>query len=249
MCQCGVRTRLHGRGVRWGTTDTILVPPGVPKNKHRQSKHEIMSSVIDRVTDDWMRGQLDTEIGKAVCDMLMQHYPWQTFSTLTTKQVASPERMKQIVWRTLHRRPLKGVQAFWVLEPFKERGGVHAHILTRNEPNAHSWTKTWDWYHNKQGIGRFESKPIFNGHSDMFKVAAYISKYCTKQLSNAQWGFHGIGGQIKASDHRRGPKRKGTEIRSHSNDSLRQDQAAWRAGKYNRPNICLLYTSPSPRDS
>jgi len=194
-------------------------------------------SVIDRVNEEWMEGQLDTKMGKAVCEMLMQHYPWQTFSTLTTKEVASPERMKQIVWRTLHRRPLKGVQAFWVLEPFKERAGVHAHMLTRNEPKGHRWTKTWDWYKNKQGIGIFESQPIFNGHSDMFKVAAYISKYCTKQLSNAQWGFYGLGGQIKASDHRHGPKRKGTEIRSEKNGTLRDDQAAWKASRYNKPNI------------
>ena len=196
-----------------------------------------MSSVIDRVSTEWTASQLDTEIGRGVRDMLMNHYPWQTFSTLTTKTVASPERMKQIVWRTLHRRPLKGVEAFWVLEPFKERGGVHAHILTRNEPKEHSWNKTWDWYHNKQGIGRFESKPIFEGSSDMFKVAAYVSKYCTKALSNAQWGFHGIGGNIKSSDFRQGPNKKGTSTRGRGNDSLREEQVAWKAGKWNRPKI------------
>ena len=145
-----------------------------------------MGSVLDRLSQEWVGETVRSQQGQAVFKMLQEHFPWSTFATLTTAKVASAERMKKIIHRTYNgHRPLKGCDYFYVLEEFKNRGGVHAHVLSKNEPEGHLWTKTWAWYKPKFGV--FQSKGLRD--SDIFKVAAYVTKYCTKDLGPGTWGF------------------------------------------------------------
>ena len=145
-----------------------------------------MGSVLDKLSSEWVGETVRSKQGQAVFNMLMEHFPWKTFSTLTTHNVCSAERMKKIIYRTYAgHRPLKGCHFFYVLEEFKNRGGVHAHVLSKNEPEGHLWTKTWAWYKPKYGV--FQSKGLLD--SDVFKVSAYVTKYCTKDLGPGTWGF------------------------------------------------------------
>ena len=147
-----------------------------------------MGTVLDRIDDAWKEEQLRTEMGQAVQSMLLPHYPWESFCTLTTEDVCSVERMRKIIYRTfeLH-RPLKGCSYFYCLEEFKNRLGVHAHVLVKGAPPEHRWTKTWNWYYHKYGV--FQSKGMCN--DDQFKACAYVTKYCSKDLGEGTWGFGG----------------------------------------------------------
>ena len=105
-----------------------------------------MGTVLSRIDDQWKSEQLQTELGRGVQEMLLPHLPWETFCTLTTAEICSVERMRKIIYRTfeLH-RPLKGCSYFYCLEEFKNRLGVHAHVLVKGAPPTHKWTKTWRW--------------------------------------------------------------------------------------------------------
>ena len=203
---------------------------------------------IDRLPDEWVNETLNTELGSAVSEMLMRYFPWQTFSTLTTAHICAPERMKKLIFKTfgLH-RPMRGCEYFWVLEPFKERGGVHAHVLSRNEPPEHLWRKTWNWYKNKKGWGRFESLPLRQAPGRILPVAAYITKYCSKELREAQWGFSDTitGGQTHSVNRDEIVKRSGSDMRGVRNVDLSRDQANWNAGKWNQPHRNRLYKRES----
>lgn len=195
-------------------------------------------SVIDKLTDERTDEILSSEMGQGVQEMLLSRWPWQTFGTITTVTPAGPEQMKKMIFKTMKRRPLKGVQFFWCLEPFKERSGFHAHFLSKNEPSDHRWDKTWDWYHNKRRYGRFQTRPIRGQNRDLFKVAAYLTKYCTKSLSNAQWGFEGFGRtRMREINHDKGPRRSGSSVRSKRRLSLEAESAAWAASRWNTPKI------------
>ena len=180
-----------------------------------------MGSVLENIDREWKEEQLTSPVGKAVCDMLFRHYPWQTFCTLTTEDVCSAERMKKIVYRTFEmRRPLKGCSYFYCLEPFKSRGGVHAHVLVKDAPAGHQWKKTWEWYFPK--YGRFQSLGMKN--DEHFKAAAYVTKYCSKDLGEGTWGFGGgLRGSALAMEFGGNPS-KSSGVREEKNSKLHRDR-------------------------
>ena len=147
-----------------------------------------MGTVLSRIDDEWKEQQLKTELGQAVQSMLLPHYPWESFVTLTTEEICSVERMRKIIYRTfeLH-RPLKGCSYFYCLEEFKNRLGVHAHVLVKGAPREHRWTKTWNWYKNRYGF--FQSQGM--NSDDQFKACAYVTKYASNDLGEGTWGFGG----------------------------------------------------------
>jgi hypothetical protein len=180
-----------------------------------------MPSVLDRIDREWKEKQLNSDEGSAVCDMLFKHYPWKSFCTLTTTDVCSVERMRKIIFRTfeLH-RPLKGCGYFYALEEFKQRDGVHAHVLVRDAPADHLWTKTWKWYYPKYGV--FQSQGM--GQDDHFKAAAYVTKYCSKDLGEGTWGFGGaLRGSSLAIDFS-GTPAKSSGVREEKNVKLHRDR-------------------------
>ncbi len=161
----------------------------MPKNKQKEERKDgIMGTVLSRIDDQWKSEQLQTELGRGVQEMLLPHLPWETFCTLTTAEICSVERMRKIIYRTfeLH-RPLKGCSYFYCLEEFKNRLGVHAHVLVKGAPPTHKWTKTWKWYYDKYGV--FQSQRM--NADDHFKACAYVTKYCSKDLGEGTWGFGG----------------------------------------------------------
>ena len=213
----------------------ILVGVPVPKNKAVEME-DLSKTVLRNMTDERTSEILSTPEGKWVLETLLRHHPWQTFVTLTTSTIATPERMKKIIFKTFAlRRSTKGCKYFWVLEPFKSRAGVHAHLLVKDMPPFPSWRRTFDWYFNTKEYGRFQSLPIRG--SRLFTVAAYCTKYCLKEMKDGEFGFsttitgahhHDSGNRIT------GPKKKGSKARSWSGDSLIRMKADWLASRHHR---------------
>ena len=166
--------------------------------------------------------------------MLMAEWPWENFVTLTTAEVCSPERMKKIIFKTFGmNRITKGCKYFYVLEPFKNREGIHAHLLVKDMPPYPSWKKTWDWYHNHKGYGRFQSLKI-NG-KNMMKVCAYCTKYCLKEVKNGQFGWSTTISGHRHHDHddyEKGPEKQGSKIRSEPSARLIRGNADWKATRH-----------------
>lgn len=197
---------------------------------------ELDGTVLRAMTDERTREILATDEGQGVLMMLMHEHPWETFVTLTTSTVATAERMKKIIFKTFGMmRQTRGCKYFWVLEPFKHREGVHAHMLVKNMPPYPSWKHTWDWYHNVKSYGRFQSLPINN--SNMLKVSAYCTKYCLKEMQNGQFGWSStITGRRhhENNKHLPTPQNTGTKMRSEKNTRLFREKANWDAGKWHK---------------
>jgi len=191
-------------------------------------------SVLRGMTDERVSEILATPEGNGVLLMLMRNHPWDTFVTLTTSTICTPERMKKIIFRTFGmNRITKGCEYFYVLEPFKNREGVHAHLLVKNMPPYPSWKKTWNWYFNKKGFGRFQSLKISTGN--MLQICAYCTKYCLKEIQNGEFGWSTTISGRRHHDHNKhdpAPQYTGTKMRSSKNVLLIRDKADWMASRH-----------------
>ena len=211
--------------------------------------NDLENTVLKGMTDERVDEILSTPEGKWVFDTLVKYHPWETFVTLTTSEVATPAQMKKIIFKTFGmRRSTKGCKYFWVMEPFKHRGGVHAHLLVKDMPPYPSWRRTFDWYFKTKGYGRFQSLPIRGNR--LFTVAAYCTKYCLKEMQDGEFGFSTtITGEHHHDSGKRisGPKKTGGPARSVGKDSLHRLKADWQASRHHakqrnvyRPVGCSL---------
>ena len=201
-----------------------------------------MGTVLARIDHEWKAEQLSTELGRAVQGMLLPHYPWETFCTLTTENVCSVERMKKIIFRTfeLH-RPLKGCSYFYCLEEFRNRLGVHAHVLVKDAPKSHKWTETWKWYFNKYGV--FQSQGMCS--DDQFKACAYVTKYCSKDLGEGTWGFGGkLRGTSVAVDFTGDPA-KSSGVREMKNEELNRSRFDLSSSGFGSAFKRMMYRKPN----
>jgi hypothetical protein len=197
---------------------------------------ELDGTVLRSMNDERTREIMATEEGQGMLQMLMAEWPWETFVTLTTTEVCSPERMKKIIFKTFGmNRITKGCKYFFVLEPFKNREGVHAHLLVKDMPPYPSWKHIWDWYHNKKGYGRFQSLKI-NG-TNMMKVCAYCTKYCLKEVREGMFGWSTTITGRRHHDHNDyvlGPQKTGSKIRSVKSTRLIRENVNWKASGHHR---------------
>lgn len=195
---------------------------------------QLDKTVLRGMSGERIREIMATEEGQGVLHMLMAEWPWSTFVTLTTAEVATAERMKKIIFKTFGmNRITKGCKYFWVLEPFKHRAGVHAHMLVKDMPPFPSWKKTWSWYHDKKSYGRFQSLKINGGN--MMAVSAYVTKYCLKELQNGQFGWSTTVSGHRHHEHNKhdpAPQNTGSKIRSEPNTRLIRDKAVWNASRH-----------------
>lgn len=131
-------------------------------------------------------------LGWGMVEMFTQLGPFKTFGTITVApkhdncKVAAAG-MEKIVMRVFRKRRFKGMKFGYFIEANKTRPGTHAHFVTRDEPEGLRWTLVHKYMLER--YGRFETQKV-NGEKT-FGLAAYLAKYCSKELADQHWGFHG----------------------------------------------------------
>ena len=153
-----------------------------------------MKPVWDRVEFGALTGR-DKALGDGMLQMFCELGPFKTFGTITVEprhdrcSVAAPT-MEKIVMKTFRKRRFKGMKFGYFIEANKQRPGTHAHFVTRDEPSGLRWAgENSVGEYMIERYGRFRTEKV-NGQKT-FGLAAYLAKYCSKELSDQHWGFHG----------------------------------------------------------
>lgn len=153
-----------------------------------------MKPVWDRIEFRDLSGR-DKELGDGMLQMFCDLGPFKTFGTITVEprhdkcSVAAPT-MEKIVLKTFRKRRFKGMKFGWFIEANKQRPGTHAHFVTRDEPPALRWAGPDSvGEYMIERYGRFRTEGV-NGKKT-FGLAAYLAKYCSKELADSHWGFKG----------------------------------------------------------
>ena len=156
-----------------------------------------MKPVWDRVEFRDLTGR-DKALGDGMLQMFCDLGPFKTFGTITVEPrhdrcSVKAATMEKIVLKTFSRRRFKGMKFGWFIEANKQRPGTHAHFVTCNEPPALRWAgpdSVGEFMIER--YGRFRTEGV-NGKKT-FGLAAYLAKYCSKELADSHWGFKGWGG-------------------------------------------------------
>lgn len=151
-------------------------------------------NVLRRFKFDELTGK-DKELGEGMLQMFCDLGPFKTFGTITVApkhdrcKVAAPS-MEKIVKGLFRKRRFKGMKFGYFVEANKQRSGYHAHFVTKDEPSDLRWAgKGSVGEFMIERFGRFETQKI-NGEKT-FGLAAYLAKYCSKELADQHWGFIG----------------------------------------------------------
>jgi hypothetical protein len=153
-----------------------------------------MKPVWDRIDFRDLTGR-DKALGDGMLQMFCDLGPFKTFGTITVEprhdkcSVAAPT-MEKIVLKTFSRRRFKGMKFGWFIEANKQRPGTHAHFVTRDEPAALRWSgpdSVGEFMIER--YGRFRTEGVDGKKT--FGLAAYLAKYCSKELADSHWGFKG----------------------------------------------------------
>lgn len=190
-----------------------------------------MSAVWDRIKFRDLTGK-DKELGEGLLTMFCEYGPFQTFGTITVEPRhdrcgASAAQMEKIIHRLFRKRRFKGMKYNFFIEDNKLRIGTHGHFCTANEPKDLRWTKVWEYVHER--YGRFQTTGV-NG-AKTFGLAAYLAKYCSKELSDSHWGFVGWGETEKEKRPKLRPKwdKDPAPIQDPEDvQALRENAAAWK---------------------
>jgi hypothetical protein len=153
-----------------------------------------MKQVWDRIEFRDLTGK-DKELGDGMLQMFCDLGPFKTFGTITVApkhdrcKVAAGS-MEKIVLRTFRKRRFKGMKFGYFIEANKQRPGTHAHFVTKDEPSDLRWAGEGSVGEFMiERYGRFESQKVDGKKT--FGLAAYLAKYCSKELADQHWGFHG----------------------------------------------------------
>lgn len=157
-----------------------------------------MKPVWDRVDFSVLTGR-DKDLAHGMLEMFCDLGPFKTFGTITVEPrhdrcSVAARTMEKIVLKMFKARRFKGVKFGWFIEANKTRPGTHAHFVTRDEPSALRWAgpdSVGEFMIER--YGRFRTERV-NGDKT-FGLAAYLAKYCSKELADSHWGFKGWGEQ------------------------------------------------------
>ena len=193
-----------------------------------------MKPVWDRIEFDDLTGR-DKDLAHGMLQMFCDLGPFKTFGTITVaprhdRCTVAAATMEKIVLKTFKARRFKGMKFGWFIEANKQRPGTHAHFVTRDEPPALRWAgpdSVGEFMIER--YGRFRTEKV-NGHKT-FGLAAYLAKYCSKELADSHWGFKGWGETKKE----RRPKMRGMKDLDpapiHAPEEIQKSReiaAAWR---------------------
>lgn len=193
-----------------------------------------MKPVWDRIEFRDLTGR-DRELGDGMLTMFCDLGPFKTFGTITVEPrhdrcSVAAATMEKIVLKTFKARRFKGMKFGWFIEANKQRPGTHAHFVTRDEPPALRWSgpdSVGEFMIER--YGRFRTEGV-NG-AKTFGLAAYLAKYCSKELADSHWGFKGWGETKSERRPKLRPKwdKDPAPIQDPEDvQALRENAAAWK---------------------
>lgn len=143
----------------------------------------------------------ERELGLGMVQMFCDLGPFTTFGTITVKPKHdrcgyAAHAMERLMLRLFKKRRFKGMKFGYFVEKNKQRFGTHGHFVTANEPKKLRWAgKDSVGEMMIEKYGRFQTNKV-NGECT-FGLAAYLAKYCSKELADSHWGFVNFNYQLQ----------------------------------------------------
>lgn len=153
-----------------------------------------MKPVWERIHIHELKGK-DKELGQGMISMFADLGPFKTFGTITVapkhdRCSVAAAAMAKICLRVFRKRRFNGMKFGYFIEKNKTRMGTHAHFVTKDEPKDLRWAgENSVGEYMIERYGRFQTKKVDGTMT--FGLAAYLAKYCSKELADQHWGFHG----------------------------------------------------------
>lgn len=197
-----------------------------------------MKSIWERTKFEHLT-EKEKKLGHGMVEMFMQLGPFKTFGTISVapkhdRCKVAAAAMEKIVLRTFRKRRFGKMKFGYFIESNKNRPGTHAHFVTKDEPSDLRWAGAGSvGEYMIERYGRFQTAKV-NGEKT-FGLAAYLAKYCSKELSDQHWGFHGWIDEVKE----KAPKLRAMwdvdpapPMSRETKKSLRRDAMEWKRMKW-----------------